>query len=95
MSARSAKKQAGHRGPGAQPVAPHIRGKAFSLENMAAGEPDLALDIGRPHRLHRKYNVWQVRTKPADGTERQLACFVEVLSRSYGLISPAFVSRLD
>ena len=46
--------------------APHVPGKAFALEDVAAGQADLAFDVRGAEALHRQDGVGDVRAVPAD-----------------------------
>ena len=73
MSAGATKVDAGHGGARGEAPAPHVSRQALALENMAAGEPDLLLNIRRAHHLRFQHRIGQVGTEAADGIESQLA----------------------
>src|SRR3984885_4970938 len=51
MGAGAAHVKAGHRCAGGKTIRPHVRRQAFALEDVAAGEADLLLDVRRAEDL--------------------------------------------
>jgi hypothetical protein len=51
VSGGAAEVEAGNRRPRGEPVLPHLRGQDVSLEDVAAGQPDPGLDVGRAEHL--------------------------------------------
>src|SRR3954466_11062712 len=60
MGARPAQVAALRTGAVGQPPVPHELRQALALEDVAAGEPDLALDVGRRERLENRSAVTEM-----------------------------------
>ncbi len=57
-------------------LAPHIRRQALALEDVAAGEADLLLDVRRPQDLRVDDGAVDVGAEAAEGIEGEVADFV-------------------
>src|SRR4051794_37688670 len=66
MGGGAAEVEAGHGGAGPEAPVPHLVGKAVALEDVAAGEADAGLDVGRPEDLAFDHAVAHVRREAGD-----------------------------
>ena len=79
VGAGAAHVDAGHGGAGGEAVGPHVGRQAFALEDVAAGEADLLLDVGRPEDLgvdDGGVGAVDVGAEAADGAQRECADLV-------------------
>ena len=66
MGGGAAEVEAGHRRARRQPSLPHLVGRHLALEDVAAGEADPALDVGRAEHLAVLQAVGEVGREAAD-----------------------------
>ena len=76
MGAGSAKIDAGHGGAGGEAVGPHVGGQALALKDVAAGEADFLLDVGRAEDLDVEDGGVDVGAEAGERGEREMADFV-------------------
>ena len=82
MRAGAAEEDAGHRRPRREPAVPHVRREAFALEDVAADQSDLPLDVGRAEHLDVDDRSGHVVAEPGDRTQGQLLDIVAAESQS-------------
>src|SRR3954470_6818864 len=70
VGTRPTKKDAGHRRSRLESLVPHELRQTLALEDVPAGEPGVALDVGRPHNLGMEYGIGDVAAEPADRFQR-------------------------
>ena len=72
MGGGTAQVQPGHWGAGGEAALPHLVGQAVALEDVAAGEPDPRLDVGRTEHLPLLDAVEEVGGEPGHLREKTL-----------------------
>src|SRR6185437_11319371 len=75
MRASSAQVEARHGRARRKPLGPHVRRQALTLENVAARQSDLHLDIGRTKHLRVDHRTFDIRTESRKGIECEPANF--------------------
>ena len=79
MRACSAEIHAGHGSARSESIGPHVLRQALALKDVAAGESDFLLDVGRAEHLRVNDGGVDVAAEARQGIERQLADFVAAL----------------